>query len=93
MTRLRFVNPYSAARAGAAVGLGFAVIIEIPAAILRVAGILRLDRGVSAIANVLMSSLIVVVVAPLLIFVSLVICCRLYNWYADKFGGIEVDLW
>jgi hypothetical protein len=93
MTRLRFVNPYSAARAGAVVGLGFTGIIEIPAAILRVAGIFRLSQGVSAIANGMMSSLIVIIVVPLLIFVSLVICCRLYNWYADKFGGIEVDLW
>ena len=93
MTRLRFINPYSAARAGAAVGLGFTVIIEIPAAILRVAGIFRLNQGVSAIGPVMMSALVAMVGVPLLIFVSLVICCRLYNTYADKFGGIEVDLW
>lgn len=93
MTRLRFINPYSAARAGAAVSLGFTLLIEIPATVLRVAGIFRLNQGVAPVTGVVMSMGAVVLVVPLLIFVSLVICCRLYNWYAEKFGGIEVDLW
>ncbi|NBV84259.1 hypothetical protein EBR57_09105 [bacterium] len=93
MICLRFINPYSAARAVAAVSLGLTIIVEIPTALYQVVGIFRFDKGISVLGHILMSSLAPVVIVPLFVFVTVVIVCRLYNRYAEKFGGIEVDLW
>ena len=91
MKRLRFINPFSAARALAAVGGGVTVLLEVPTAIFRAVGIFAITPQLSALLPGVIHSLTVIVFVPLFRFLGILVCCRFYNGYAEKFGGIEVD--
>jgi hypothetical protein len=93
MKQLRFIDPYSMARAGAVVGLGFTALIELP---LMGVHLLKQVASKSVVSRewlvLLSKGSLSLLIIPSFIFISLMIAARFYNWYAKKFGGIEVDL-
>ena len=91
MKRLRFINPFSAARAFAVVGGGVTALLEVPTVLFRAVGILAITPQLDTVLPVIIRGVGVIVFVPLFLFLATMICCRFYNGYAEKFGGIEVD--
>lgn len=91
MKQLRFINPFSAGRAAAFLGFAAVVLFEIPEFFVLAIALLKSGKFVGIGSESIFLHLARVLVVPLLTFVTVVIIARFYNWYAMRFGGVEVD--
>lgn len=92
MKRLRFIDPYSAARVAAMLTAGVAIVCGGP--VMTLHSFISFRNGHHGqVLKDLGASLELIIVTVAIVFLFVVIGCRIYNWYAKKWGGIEVDLW
>ncbi|NDC83425.1 hypothetical protein EB093_07185 [bacterium] len=91
MKQLRFIDPYAAARAAALVVLVFSILSIVVPGILSGFKFIVLGN-IHLIFHNVVSMIKLIGILLVTSYISVLIMCLTYNWYAKKWGGIEVDL-